>query len=525
MTEMAKPFTGAPSTTVTAWNSINWKQVVAHVRRLQMRIAKAFREGKHGKVKALQWILTHSFNAKLLAVKRVVQNKGAKTPGVDNVLWKSSDDKIQAALSLKRRGYQTKPLKRIYIPKKQKGKLRPLSIPAMQCRAQQALHLLSLEPIAELTADKNAYGFRPLRSTDDAIQQCFLALAKKGSSQYVLEGDISACFDNISHKWLLENVTMDKEMLRKWLAAGYMEKGMFYPTEVGAPQGGLISPTLLIITLSGLERAIKAATKESDKTHLIVYADDFIVTGATCEVLENKVKPAVEVFLKERGLSLSKEKTKITHISEGFDFLGMNIRKYNGKLLIKPAKSNVKRFLADIRKIIKLNATAKTENLIHLLNPKIRGWANYFRHVCAKKTFSYIDHFIFKTIWNWSLRRHPEKGIKWIRNKYFRKDKSKNWVFHTTVKSESGETTTLDLVSASKITIKRHIKVKAEATPFDPDYHKYFDKLIADRKGERKSDSKLNWWLCWWNLLKPEKKTERTGPPTTMGGLIKARAQ
>lgn len=238
------------------------------MRRLQMRIAKAFREGKHGKVKALQWILTHSFYAKVLAVKRVVQNRGAKTPGVDNVRWKTPRQMMKAASSLKRRGYQTKPLKRIYIPKKQKGKLRPLSIPTMQCRAMEALYLLALEPIAETMADKNAYGFRTLRSTADAIEQCFKALCQKQLAQYILEGDIRACFDTISHQWLLQNIPMDKEMLGKWLAAGYIDKGKLYPTEFGTPQGGLCSPTLLVITLSGLEKAVKSVTKPKDKVHV-----------------------------------------------------------------------------------------------------------------------------------------------------------------------------------------------------------------------------------------------------------------
>ena len=236
---------GAPSTSTSDWEAINWQKALMHVRQLQMRIVKAFKQGKHGKVKALQWLLTHSFSAKLLAVKRVVQNDGAKTPGIDGVVWRTSAQKMQAAISLKRRGYQTKPLKRIYIPKKQKGKLRPLSIPSMLCRAQQALHLLSLEPIAEITADKNAYGFRPLRSAADAIEACFIALARRYSAQYILEGDIRACFDSISSSWLVTNTPMDKEMLRKWLAAGYIEKGKLHPTIVGTPQGGLISPTLL----------------------------------------------------------------------------------------------------------------------------------------------------------------------------------------------------------------------------------------------------------------------------------------
>jgi len=385
---------------------------VADVRKLQMRIAKAFRERKYGKVKSLQWLLTHSFSAKLFAVKRVVQNQGAKTPAVDNVVWNTPAKKINAVNSLGRRGYQTKPLKRIYIPKKQKGKLRPLSIPTMQCRAMQALYLLSLEPVAENIADKNSYGFRPLRSTADAIEQCFTSLARRNSAKYILEGDISACFDSLSHRWLLDNILMDRVMLGKWLTAGYIEKERLYPTTVGSSQGSIISPTILTVTLSGLEHAVKAVTKPQDKVNVCIYADDFIITGGTKEILVDRVKPAVEAFLSERGLSLSQEKTKITHIDEGFDFLGMNIRKYNGKLIIKPAKSSIKRLLAGIREKIKLNKTAKTEDLIYLLNPKIRGWANYYRHVCSKRTFGYVDHNIFKAIWRWAVRRHPNKGVR-----------------------------------------------------------------------------------------------------------------
>lgn len=279
MTAIAKLSAGASPTSLLSWDAIDWHEVASVVHRLQMRIAKAFREGKHGRAKALQWILTHSFSAKLLAVKRVTENRGAKTPGVDNIVWNTPAKKIAAATSLKRRDYITKPLKRIYIPKKQKGKFRPLSIPVMKCRAMQALHLLSLEPISESMADKNAYGFRPMRSTADAIKQCFIVLAKQYSAQYILEGDICSCFDKISHRWLLENIPMDKEMLKKWLVAGYIEKGKLHATTLGTPQGGVASPTILTVTLSGLERAVKSATKRQDKVNVCIYADDCAPRG------------------------------------------------------------------------------------------------------------------------------------------------------------------------------------------------------------------------------------------------------
>jgi RNA-directed DNA polymerase len=375
MTAMALPKTGASSAPKLTWDAINWQQAFEEVNRLQMRIAKAVREKRYGKVKALQWLLTHSFSAKLLAVKRVVSSSGARTPGVDGVLWKTPQQKMRAVMSLQRRGYSPLPLRRIYIPKN-KGGRRPLSIPSLIDRSMQALYLLALEPVAEMKADKNAYGFRPKRSTADAIQQCFIALARKGSAPWILEGDIRACFDNLSADWLERHIPMDKTILSKWLTAGYIEERTFYPTSGGVPQGGIISCALLIIALSGLEDVIKKATSIKDKVHVISYADDFIITGASKEVLEQKVMPLLVTFLKERGLELSAEKTLITHVDKGFDFLGFNVRKYKGKLLIKPSKKNVKNFLDNLRALIKSQVAAKTENLIQQLNEKLRGWGN-----------------------------------------------------------------------------------------------------------------------------------------------------
>lgn len=500
MTAQAMPMTGAPKANET-WGAIDWPHAKSNVRRLQMRIAKAYREGKPAKVKALQWLLTHSQSAKLLAVKRVTENRGAKTPGVDKVVWRTASQKMKAVLALKRHGYKPQPLRRIYIPKKQTGKLRPLSIPAMACRAQQALHLLALEPIAETIADKNAYGFRPYRSTADAIEQCVMFLARPGSARFIFEGDIKACFDTISHSWLLNNIPMDKAILAKWLAAGYIENGNLYPTNLGTPQGGLISPCLLTITLCGLEAAIKAVIKpRRDKVHLCTYADDFIITGATSEILTETVRPVVESFLAERGLALSPTKTRITPIEEGFDFLGVNTRKYKGKLLCKPAKANQTAFLKDIRHTIKSNATAKTENLIHLLNPKIRGWANYHCHNSAKQTFSKIQTNIFESLWRWAKRRHPEKGMEWIRRKYFRSKGHQHWVFTATIKDAKGNKTHLDLVDISKTPIRRHIKIRAEATPYDPAYQDYFAERQSRRKEKRLTLPCKSSWSPWWEI-------------------------
>jgi RNA-directed DNA polymerase len=485
MTTMAFPLIGAASSKAQ-WDSMHWNVVEAEVYRLQMRIAKAIREGRHGKVKALQWLLTHSFYAKLLAVKRVTQNPGSKTPGIDNVTWKTPQQKLKAAQSLKRRGYQPQLLRRVYISKKD-GRKRPLSIPTMLCRAMQALYLLALEPVAEHLADKNSYGFRPKRSCADAMEMCCLLLSKKYSSQFIFEGDIKSCFDKISHQWLRDNITMDKEILNKWLAAGFIEEGAFYPTSEGTPQGGIASPTLLNLTLSGLEETVKRVTsKRKDKVHVVTYADDFIITASSKEVLEQKVKPVVELFLRERGLELSREKTKITHIDEGFDFLGITVRKYGGKYISTPSKKSVKHFLNNIRELIKSHPTAKTENLIHLLNSKIRGWAYYFRNCCAKKTFGYVDHQIFIALWQWVHRRHPRKSAAWRRRKYFRSHHLRNWVFSAKISQGNSKTAYLDLFEASSVPIKRHIKIRSDSNPFDPQFKEYFEQRENIAKGSQR---------------------------------------
>lgn len=236
--------TGAPSAPVSSWDAIDWQRAEQEVKRLQMRIAKAITQERHNKAASLQWLLTHSFYAKALAIKRVTENRGRNTAGVDGKLWRSSKQKSKAINLLKRRGYRASPLRRIYIPKK-KGK-RPLGIPTMIDRAQQALYWMALIPIAETTADKNSYGFRPHRCCADAIEQCFRALAKKSSAQYVLEGDIQSCFDKIDHQWLHQHIPMDKKMLHQWLNSGYIFQNKCYSTDAGTPQGGIITPLTIL---------------------------------------------------------------------------------------------------------------------------------------------------------------------------------------------------------------------------------------------------------------------------------------
>lgn len=479
---------GAAST-CDQWSSINWKSIEQQVHRLQMRIAKAFRERRYAKAKALQWLLTHSRGAKLLSVRQVTTNKGKKTPGVDRVIWTSVAGKLNALTQLKRRGYKAQPLRRIYIPKSN-GKERPLGIPTMKDRAMQALYLLALEPVSETLADPNSYGFRPKRSCQDAIDQCFLSLSRKESAQWILEGDIKGCFDNIDHNWLLENIPTDKAVLREWLKSGYVEKKIQYETTAGTPQGSIISPVLSNMTLDGLEQAAKGAISRKDRVNVVRYADDFIVTAHSREFLETVVKPRIEGFLWERGLQLSEEKTRITHIDNGFDFLGFNVRKYKGKLLIKPSRKSVKALLRELRETIKSYRTAKVDALLYKINPKILGWCLYYRHVVSKVTFSYVDNKLFELLEFWIKRRHPNKSAKWRKEKYFRQEGTRNWIFSTTVLKSAGERVDLDLVNASAITIRRHKKIRAKANPYDPEYLEYFnnrEKLGQVKAGLRKA--------------------------------------
>jgi len=377
--------------------------------------------------------------------------------------------------------------------------MRPLGIPTMKDRAMHAVHLLALEPISETKADRNSYGFRPERATQDAIAQCFIILAKKTSAKWILEGDIRGCFDNINHEWLIDNIPMDKKILHKWLKAGYIHKRILYPTEAGTPQGGVISATLANMTLDGLEAEL-GKFRRQDKVHMVRYADDFIITGNSKEFLENEVKPLVEKFLSARGLELSPEKTSITHIDKGFDFLGVNIRKYNGKLLIKPSKKNVKNFLDKVRNAIKDNKTAKQVNMIKMLNPIIRGWVNYHRTVNAKETFERVDKEIWQSLWQWAKRRHPDKSPVWITKKYFKTAGNRNWVFAAEVMEKiysNGKQMVISLFRASDIPIKRHIKIKGEANPFDPQFETYFEERSTSKMKDTLKGNKrfLSLWL------------------------------
>lgn len=483
--------TKASTTDVTAtepiiWNLIDWDKVSAHVNGLQSRIAKAASEGKKEKVRKLQRQLTHSMDAKLLAVHKVTSNKGKNTPGVDGVLWKTPAQKARAATQLTSKGYKAKPLRRIYIEKKgKKGKMRPLGIPTMHDRAMQALYALALDPVAEVTADRHSFGFRKGRCAQDAGEQLFTVLAQKTCASWVLEGDIKGCFDHISHEWLLENIPMDKQVLHQFLKAGYMEQSRWYDTVEGTPQGGIISPILANMALDGIDKLLddkyhcnRVGNLDQNisrkyKVNFVRYADDFVVTANTKETAE-EVKALIAEHLNKRGLELSEEKTLITHIDDGFDFLGWNLRKFSGKLIIQPSKQSVQRFVDSLHETILIKGkTLPQDELIRILNPKIRGFTNYHRHICATAAFSKVEYHVYTLLRRWAKRRHPNKGKRWRYKKYWVTLGKDRYIFGT---SDSY------LAKPTWQHIIRRTALKTEMNPYlNPDYFARRKEKLAER--------------------------------------------
>ena len=476
----------------TQWTVIDWNKCESGVKKLQRRIVKAWQEKKYGKVKSLQHLLTNSFEAKAIAVMIVTSNKASNTSGVDKVRWSTPNSKMKAVHSLKKRGYHPLPLKLVFI-EKSNGKKRPLGIPTMKDRAMQALYLMAPEQIAETAADANSYGFRRKRCTADAIDALHRLLSKRCSPEWILEGDIKGCFDHISHEWLTNHIPTDKSILGKWLKCGVIYNKCLSPTEEGTPQGGIISPTLANMTLDGMEALVKEHygakyLKEKKrlyypKVHLIRYADDFIVTATDRDTLEN-IRGMITGFLEKRGLSLSEEKTLITHIDEGFDFPGFNVRKYNGKLLIKPSRKGQKKLTEKLHEIVFSNKAAAQNKLIVKLNPVLTGWGNYYKHVVSKKIFSEMDHILVQQLRRWAFRRHHNKSGKWCMKRYFKTDGSRHWRFKCQA-IESGKNKIFTLKLLSDIPIVRHTKVKKNANPFDPLWDDYFEKRYKQAKLKR----------------------------------------
>ena len=496
-TQPAAPVASASFDGMKNWHDLDWARIQQTVRKTQLKIAQATGEGNRRRVKRLQRLLTHSFYGRCLAVRRVTENRGRKTPGVDGETWGTPQAKLQAVGRLsKKRGYRPKPLRRVWIPKPGKPEKRPLGIPTMLDRAMQALYLQALEPVIESTSDPKSYGFRPDRSTADAMVELFHLLSPQTAPVWILEGDIKGFFDNINHEWLCRNVPMDRAVLRKWLKAGVIDRRQLMATEAGTPQGGIISPCLANATLNGLEAQLKChlvqqmgKTKaQQAKVYVVRYADDFVVTAASKELLEDEVKPWVEQFLSVRGVALSREKTQTVHIHQGFDFLGWNFRKYvpkspyrKAKLLIKPSKKNVMAFYRKVGEIIKNSGALTQDALIGQLNPVLKGWAQYHSPVVAKQTFSKLDSLIFWRLWRWAKRRHSKKSADWIRKKYFRSIGGQNWVFAYPYKNGKGERQFRRLYGLAETAIVRHKRLPGEYQPYDAAHELKWEALRVQR--------------------------------------------
>lgn len=461
---------------LTRWADINWSAVEANVRRLQGRIYRAAANGEQGKVKNLQKLLIRALSAKLKAIRQVTQeNRGKHTPGIDGVVC----DTPKARLVLLKEGltftgYRPKPARRVCIPKAN-GKQRPLGILTVKDRVMQALIKLALEPEWESRFEANSYGFRPGRCCMDAIQALHTTLNQKGSSQGILDADISNCFNEIDQEVLLKRLPVFTTTLRRWLKAGVVELGQYHDTDAGTPQGGVASPLMANIALDGMERLFGCEDAngnpippslrkgENRGISLIRYADDVAVTAPSREVLEQYVVPKLKAFLAGRGLRLSEAKTRIVHIDEGFHFLGFEIRRFRGTLLTRPEKAKVIAHLGDIKAYLNAHKQTPAVAVIKALNPKLRGWANYYRHSAASKTFAYTGHRMWQMLWRWAKRRHPNKPRKWVKARYFRADGY--WTFH------EGNA---QLCRQSAISITRYVKVTGRASPMDPKQRGYW---------------------------------------------------
>lgn len=449
----------------TTWLTIDWKHCYKAVFKLQQQIAEAYKTGDLGRVSELQNELVRSFAARALAVRKVYTSPGHKTPGVDGVVWKSQTELMAAIEKLKDlKGYTPQPVRRVYIPKPIKG-LRPLGIPTLFDRAMQALFAMALLPIAETKADTRSFGYRPLLSTKDAMIYLKLVLGGIYSRRWVLEGDIAKFFDNISHDWVLKNIPIRQDILKKFLKAGFVELNKLHETESGTPQGGVISPLIANLVLDGLQPLLEKAGFRVTR-----YADDFVVVGKTKEDLEEKAKPLIQEFLKERGLSLNLEKTVITSIEEGFNYLGFHFREFpdknrakgykQGIFLVKPPRAKVLSFVRKLKEVVRDYRQKPAAILISKLNPLLRGWAEYYKPTTAKKAFAYIGWRVWKILWGMLLRKHRGLPRRVLARKYFKTVEGNNWVFFG--KDEKGKVVTLYQMGWTEV--KRHSMTK----PFNP---------------------------------------------------------
>jgi RNA-directed DNA polymerase len=474
------------------WDLIAWGSIEESIRKLRRRIFRATCEQAWNQVRSLMKLMLRSRNNLLLAVRRVTQeNQGRKTAGVDNRTALSSPAREALVRDMSAHApWKAKPTRRIYIPKAGKpGQLRPLSIPTIANRVAQAIVKNALEPSWEARFEPNSYGFRPGRSVHDAIEHCWILLNSNSKRPWVLDADIKSAFDQISHEYILETIgpVPGHEFIKESLKAGYVEAEIFHATESGTPQGGIVSPVMLNIALNGLQQKLG-----SKKIGYVRYADDLICTARTRKEIK-AVVPVIQDWLSKRGLALHPEKTRIVHVDDGFNFLGFFIKRYGGKCLIKPQKEKVLAFLKSIRRWLNKHRYATAEMVIQHLNPILRGWTNYYKHMVSGQVFSYVKDRIFRMLWSWCLYRHAkdQKGKRWILRKYFGIYGKPAWTFQSKWRSKDGTEYSIFLFDPESVRIERYVKVKGAASPDDPKLLAYWRERAEQRKA-RSRNRRLN---------------------------------
>ncbi len=470
-----------------SWNKLPWRKLEQHVYRIQKRIFKAESRGNTRAVHKLQKLLMKSRAARLLAVRRVTQdNQGKRTAGIDGVKLVKPAQRFTLTEQIHPKQwpqYKPRPVRRIYIPKPGKDEKRPLGIPVMRDRSHQCLIKLALEPQWEAKFEPNSYGFRPGRSCHDAIEAIHTNICTQ--AKYVLDADIKGAFDHIDHQALLaklDTYPAIRWLIKAWLKAGIIDNGVFDETRKGTPQGGVISPLLMNIALHGMETDLIVAYRwKEGRPKFVRYADDLVVFHPKLEGVE-KARGILSEWLQRIGLELKPSKTRITHTlteyqeKTGFDFLGFTIRQYpmgkthtgrrsNGKplgfkTLIRPSKEAIAHHVKETHRLVAEHRSMKQEKLIKELNPVIYGWANYYRSVCARRAFKHCDMVLFRQLERWANRRHPNKSRHWIMRKYWKVDEGKGWIFRTP---------DLKLRNHQQTYIRRHVKVKGTASPYDGD--------------------------------------------------------